>query len=56
MIEECSSEILFMHRLDLDSVMNVTDIPCVVLTDTNEKSELFKILKCPGVKDFPALM
>ena len=50
LIEECSSEILFMHRLDLDSVMNVTDIPCVVLTDTNEKSELFKILKCPGVK------
>lgn len=50
LIEACSSEILFMHRLDLDSVMNVTDIPCVVLTDTNEKSELFKILKCPGVK------
>ena len=50
LIEECSSEILFMHRLDLDSVMNVTDIPCIVLTDTSEEPELFKILKCPGVK------
>ena len=30
--------------------MNVTDIPCVILTDTEEKPELFKILKCPGVK------
>lgn len=49
-IEEYSSEIVFMHRLDLNSVMNVTDIPCVVLTDTEEKPELFKILQCPGVK------
>lgn len=49
-IEDYTSEIIFMHRLDLNSVMNVTDIPCVVLTDTEEKPELFKILKCPGVK------
>lgn len=49
-IEEYSSEIIFMHRLDLDSVVNVTDVPCVVLTDTDEKPELFKILHCPGVK------
>lgn len=49
-IEEFTSEIIFMHRLDLNSVMNVTDIPCVILTDTEEKPELFKILKCPGVK------
>lgn len=49
-IEDFTSEIIFMHRLDLNSVMNVTDIPCVILTDTEEKSELFKILKCPGVK------
>ena len=39
-----------MHRLDLNSVMDVTDIPCVIVTDTLEKPELFKILKCPGVK------
>lgn len=49
-IEDFTSEIIFMHRLDLNSVMNVTDIPCVILTDTKEKPELFKILKCPGVK------
>lgn len=50
LIREYSSEIVFMHRLDLDSVMNVTDIPCVIVTDTMEEPELFKILKCPGVK------
>lgn len=50
LIQNYSSEIVFMHRLDLDSVMNVTDIPCVVVTDTMEEPELFKILKCPGVK------
>lgn len=49
-IGEYCSEIIFMHRLDLNSVMNVTDIPCVVITDTMEEPELFKILKCPGVK------
>lgn len=50
LIQECSSEIIFMHRLDLNSVMNVTDIPSVVVTDTMEEPELFKILKCPGIK------
>ena len=50
LINDYSSEIVFMHRLDLDSVMNVTDIPCVIVTDTMKEAELFKILKCPGVK------
>ena len=50
LIDEYSSEIVFMHRLDLNSVMDVTDIPCVIVTDTLEKPELFKILKCQGVK------
>lgn len=49
-INEYASEIVFMHRLDLDSVVNVTDIPCVVVTDTMEEPELFKILKCSGVR------
>lgn len=49
-INENCSEIIFMHRLDLDSVMNITSIPCVIVTDTMEEPELFKILKCPGVK------
>ena len=50
LINEYASELVFMHRLDLNSVINVTDIPCVVLTDTMEESELFKILKCSGVR------
>lgn len=49
-INEYASEIVFMHRLDLDSVVNITDIPCVVVTDTMEETELFKILKCSGVR------
>lgn len=50
LIYDYSSEIVFMHRLDLNSVMDVTDVPCVIVTDTMEESELFKILRCPGVK------
>ena len=49
-INEHCSEIVFMHRLDLDSVINTTEIPCVIVTDTMEETELFKILKCPGVR------
>ena len=44
LIQECCSEIIFMHRLDLNSVMNVTDIPSVIVTDPMEEPELFKIL------------
>ena len=50
LIEEYSTEIVFMHRLDLNSVVNVTEIPCVVVTDTMEQSEILKILKSDGVK------
>lgn len=50
LIQAYCSEIVFMHRLDLNSIMNVTDVPCVIVTDTEEEPELFKILKCPGVK------
>ncbi len=49
-INEHCSEIVFMHRLDLDSVINTTEIPCVIVTDTMEEPELFKILKCPVVR------
>ena len=50
LINDYSSEIIFMHRLDLNSVMNVTEVPCVIVTDTMEEPERYKILKCPGVK------
>ena len=42
LIEEFSTEIVFMHRLDLNSVMNITELPCVVLTDTMEQSEILR--------------
>lgn len=48
-LEEYSSELIFMHRLDLNSMMNITQIPSVIITDTMDESELFKILKCAGV-------
>lgn len=54
-IEEYSSEIIFMHRLDLNSVMNVTELPCVVVTDTMEQNEILKILKSEGVKGVSGL-
>lgn len=49
-IAENCDQILFMHRLDLNSVMNVTDIPCTILTDTLEESEILRLLKCSGVR------
>lgn len=55
LIEEYSTEIIFMHRLDLNSVVNVTQIPCVVVTDTMEQAEIFKILKSEGVKGVSGL-
>lgn len=55
-IAEFSSEVIFMHRLDLNSVLSVTDIPCVVLTDTMEQAEIVKILKSDSVKGVSGLL
>lgn len=49
-IAEYASEIIFMHRPDLDSVTNTTDIPTIILTDVMEESEVFRILKCSGIE------
>ncbi|MBQ8803984.1 MAG: bifunctional phosphoribosyl-AMP cyclohydrolase/phosphoribosyl-ATP diphosphatase HisIE [Tyzzerella sp.] len=49
-IEENSSEIVFMHRPDLNSVMDITNLPTVILTDVLEEAEILRILKCPGIK------
>ena len=49
LIEEYCSEILFMHRLDLDSIINITKKPCIVLTDTIDEEELIQILKSQSV-------
>lgn len=50
MIEEYATEILFMHRPDLNSVMDITSLPFVILTDVMEEKEIFRILKCAGIK------
>ena len=55
LIEEFSTEIVFMHRLNLNSVMNITELPCVVLTDTMEQSEILRILKCDSIKGVSGL-
>lgn len=54
-IAKYSSEVIFMHRLDLNSVLSITDIPCVVMTDTMEQSEILKILKSESVKGVSGL-
>lgn len=50
LISEYASEIVFMHRPDLDSVTYTTDIPTVILTDVLEESEVFRILKNAGIE------
>ena len=55
LIEECSSTTIFMHRLDLNSVINLTEDQCIVLTDTMDEDEILKILKSDGVKGVSGL-
>lgn len=50
LIERSSGEIIFMHRLDLNSVVTLTEIPYVIVTDTMEESEIFRILQSPGAR------
>lgn len=50
LIEKYSSEIVFMHRPDLESVVNLTNLPTVILTDVLEEAEVLRILKCKGIK------
>ena len=50
LIEEYACEIIFMHRPDLESVVNMTSVPTVILTDVTEQNEILRILKCNGIK------
>ena len=49
-IESFSDEIVFMHRPDLESVKNFTNMPTIILTDVMEQDEILRVLKCEGVK------
>lgn len=49
LIEKTCGGVLFMHRLDLNSISNITNLPAIVLTDTMEDEEIFKILKADGI-------
>ena len=50
LIEEYASEIVFMHRPDLESVKTFTNLPTVIFTDVMDKEEIFRIFKCDGIK------
>lgn len=50
LISEYASEIIFMHRPDLDSVTDITNLPTVILTDVLEEKEVFRILKKSGIE------
>ena len=50
LIEEYTTEILFMHCPDLGSVPNVTTLPTTILTETEECEKILHILKAEGIK------
>ena len=45
LIDEFAAGILFMHRPDLNSVSDMTDITTVILTDVNDEKEIMRLLK-----------
>lgn len=49
LIEEYASEILFLHRPDLNSIVDITTIPCMIFTDVMEEAEILRLLKCSGI-------
>ncbi len=50
LIEAYAQEILFMHRPDLNSVKDTTNMPTTILTDCMEEEEIIRILKCEGIR------
>ena len=52
LIDAYVDEIIFMQRPDLDSVAEYSNISTVILTDTLEKRELYRILKYDRVNGF----
>jgi phosphoribosyl-ATP pyrophosphohydrolase/phosphoribosyl-AMP cyclohydrolase len=50
LIDEYASEIIFMHRPDLESVKSFSNLPTVILTDVMDKEEIFRIFKYDGIK------
>ena len=50
LISDYASQIIFMHRPDLDSVTNTTNVSTIILTDVLEENEIFRILKSNGIE------
>ncbi len=50
LIEAYSTEMIFMHRLDLNSVVNVTETSVLLSRIRWKKNEILNILKSDGVK------
>jgi len=55
LIEEYASEIVLMHRIDLDSVMSITEIPCVQLSESMDEMNIIQTLQSPAVKAISGL-
>lgn len=55
LIEEYTTEIVLMHRVDLASVMSITEIPCVQLSDSLEESDIINCLRHPVIKGVSGL-
>ncbi len=50
LIEDYSTEIIFVKNLDLDSVNTITNIPCVILLDTMEEEKVIHTLESKNVR------
>ena len=49
LLEEFSSELIFIGLTDLNSIGTVTDVPSVIVTDVLDKEELVQILENPNI-------
>ncbi len=55
LIEQYASGILFLHRPDLNSVKDTTNMPTMILTDCMEEQEVFRILKTEHIHGFSGM-
>ena len=53
-IEKCVSELIFMQKLDLNSVRNLSDKPAIIVTDDLNEENLIEILQDTAVRGISA--